>query len=65
MTTITYTSREEIEVHRFSALATIGIPLLAQPARHAGLLEINREIGDVRQRWKARCTAWRVAWSYW
>jgi len=29
VTTITYTSREEIEVHRFSALATIGIPLLA------------------------------------
>jgi rod shape-determining protein MreD len=27
--TITYTSREEIEVHRFSAFATIGIPLLA------------------------------------
>lgn len=29
MTTITYTSREEIEVHKFSALATVGIPLLA------------------------------------
>jgi rod shape-determining protein MreD len=27
--TITYTSREEIEVHKFSALATIGIPLAA------------------------------------
>jgi rod shape-determining protein MreD len=27
--TITYTSREEIEVHRFSVLATVGIPLLA------------------------------------
>ena len=29
MATITYTSREEIEVHRFSAFATIGIPLFA------------------------------------
>lgn len=29
MATITYTSREEIEVHKFSLLATIGIPLLA------------------------------------
>lgn len=29
MTTITYTSREEIEVHKFSVLATVGIPLLA------------------------------------
>ena len=29
MATLTYTSREQIEVHRFSALATIGIPLLA------------------------------------
>jgi rod shape-determining protein MreD len=29
VTTLTYTSREEIEVHKFSALATIGIPLLA------------------------------------
>ena len=29
MATITYTSREEIEVHKFSALAIIGIPLLA------------------------------------
>ncbi len=29
MATLTYTSREEIEVHKFSALATIGIPLLA------------------------------------
>jgi rod shape-determining protein MreD len=27
--TITYTSREEIEVHKFSVFATIGIPLLA------------------------------------
>jgi rod shape-determining protein MreD len=27
--TITYTSREEIEVHKFSVLATVGIPLLA------------------------------------
>jgi len=27
--TITYTSREEIEVHKFSILATVGIPLLA------------------------------------
>jgi rod shape-determining protein MreD len=26
---LTYTSREEIEVHRFSAAATVGIPLLA------------------------------------
>ena len=29
MATLTYTSREEIEVHKFSALATVGIPLLA------------------------------------
>jgi rod shape-determining protein MreD len=29
VTTITYTSREEIEVHKFSVLATVGIPLLA------------------------------------
>ncbi len=29
MATITYSSREEIEVHKFSALATIGVPLLA------------------------------------
>ena len=29
MATLTYTSREEIEVHKFSAFATIGIPLLA------------------------------------
>ena len=29
MATITYTSREEIEVHKFSVLATVGIPLLA------------------------------------
>ena len=29
MATLTYTSREEIEVHKFSAVATIGIPLLA------------------------------------
>ena len=29
MATITYTSREEIEVHKFSILATVGIPLLA------------------------------------
>ena len=29
MATITYTSREEIEVHRFSAAATIGVPLAA------------------------------------
>jgi rod shape-determining protein MreD len=27
--TITYTSREEIEVHRFSAIATVGVPLAA------------------------------------
>jgi rod shape-determining protein MreD len=27
--TVTYTSREEIEVHRFSALATVGVPLAA------------------------------------
>lgn len=29
MATITYTSREEIDVHKFSPLATVGIPLLA------------------------------------
>ena len=29
MATLTYTSREEIEVHKFSVLATVGIPLLA------------------------------------
>jgi len=29
MATLTYTSRQEIEVHKFSAFATIGIPLLA------------------------------------
>ncbi len=29
MATLTYTSREEIEVHKFSPLATVGIPLLA------------------------------------
>ena len=29
MATLTYTSREEIEVHKFSVLATIGIPALA------------------------------------
>ena len=29
MATITYTSREEIEVHKFSIVATVGIPLLA------------------------------------
>ena len=29
MATITYTSREEIEVHRFSAVATVGVPLAA------------------------------------
>ncbi len=29
MATLTYTSREEIEVHKFSAVTTIGIPLLA------------------------------------
>ena len=29
MATITYTSREEIEVHRFSAIATVGVPLAA------------------------------------
>jgi len=29
MATLTYTSREEIEVHKFSAVATVGIPLLA------------------------------------
>lgn len=29
MATLTYTSREEIEVYKFSALATIGIPLFA------------------------------------
>lgn len=29
MATVTYTSREEIEVHRFSAFVTVGIPLLA------------------------------------
>ena len=29
MATLTYTSREEIEVHKFSVLTTVGIPLLA------------------------------------
>lgn len=29
MATLTYTSREEIEVHKFSVLATFGIPILA------------------------------------
>lgn len=29
MATVTYTSREEIEVHKFSALATVAIPLVA------------------------------------
>ena len=29
MATLTYTSREEIEVHKFSVLTTIGIPALA------------------------------------